>query len=134
MSKAKVETFVACPHSSLQNFDPVRVQMRAALQDVDISELKGPAAEAISLELRDAFAGGEEFVTRARCQGSADPLKALLVHLNTGTKTEREFVTTTDPQGWQRLRMPALTPGTYRIRIEAGSAAEPIEDVFAVMD
>jgi hypothetical protein len=128
-----VETFVACPHSSLQNFDPVRVQMRAALQDTDISELKAVAAEAISLELRDAFATGEEFVTRARCLGSTDPLLASLVHLDTGARTEQEFTATSDAQGWQQLRIPALVPGTYRIRVEADSTAEPIEDVFSVL-
>jgi len=133
MSKAKVETFVACPHASLQNFDPVRVQMRAALQDIDISELKAVAAEAISLELRDAFMAGEAFVTRALCPGSTDPLKATLVNLDTATKTEQEFVATNDAQGWQRLQLPALVPGTYRIRVEAANTAEPIEDVFSVL-
>jgi len=67
LSKAKVETFVACPHASLQNFDPVRVQIRAALEDIDISELKAVAGDAISLDMQDAFVAGEVVRLRVRC-------------------------------------------------------------------
>jgi pimeloyl-ACP methyl ester carboxylesterase len=130
---ANAESFAACPHASLQNFDPIRVQMRAALQDTDISELKAVAAEAISLDLRDAFTADEAFVTRARCPGRIDPMRASLVNLDTEARSEHEFVPSLDAHGWQELRTSALTPGTYRIRVEAGSAEEPIEDVFAVV-
>jgi pimeloyl-ACP methyl ester carboxylesterase len=133
LSTAKVETFVACPHASLQNFDPVRVQMRAALQDVDISELKAARATAISLDLRDAIIAGEVFVAHARCPGSIDPLSATLCHLETSEVTEAEFVKQADSDGWQSMRISGLVPGTYRIRVEAGSDSEPIDDVFVVL-
>ena len=133
LSKAKVETFVACPHASLQNFDPVRVQMRAAMQDIDISELKAVSAQAVSLDLRDAYVAGELCVARARCPGSAEPLKATLCHIETDERTEHAFSATPDADGWHPLEMPALQPGTYRIRVEAPTVSEPIEDVFAVL-
>lgn len=133
LSKSKIETFVACPHASLQNFDPVRVQMRATFQDIDISELKSVATDAISLDLQDAYIGGEIFVARAHCPSSATPLKAILYHLETSEETEREFGVISNGDGWQRLEIPSLQSGTYRIRIEANSFSEPIEDVFIVL-
>jgi hypothetical protein len=132
LSKSKVETFVACPHATLQNFDPVRVQMRSAIEDIDISEIKAVATEAISLDLQDAFMADEVFVARARCPSSSQPLRAILCHLETASRTEHEF-RVMGGESWQRLEIPSLTPGTYRIRVEAGVAAEPIEDIFAVI-
>lgn len=134
LSKAKVETFVACPHASLQNFDPVRVQMRAAMQDVDISELKAVSTQAISIDLRDAYTPDESFIARVRCPGSVEPPRAVLCGVDTGTEWEYAFSGATDEDGWHRLEMPALPAGIYRLRVEAPSVSAPVEDVFAVLD
>lgn len=132
LSKAKTETFVSCPHASLQNFEPVRVQMRAALQDVDISELRATEANALSIEMEDAFAADEPFQVRARCPAAFDPLQATLTNLETGTESVHEFEMR--PDGWQHVHTSPLAGGTYRIRVEAGYDAEPITDVFAVFE
>lgn len=134
LSRTGAETFVACPHASLQNFDPVRVQMRAALEDADISEIKAGPAEAVSLDMPDAFFAGEGFSARARCLAAAGPLRATLSDLERPTAMEREFGPETDGDGWQRLDIPSLPAGTYRIRVEAEGAAEPIEDLFVVWE
>jgi hypothetical protein len=131
LSTAKIETFVACQHASLQNFDPVRVQIRSALADVDISEIKAVAAEAISLDVRDAYGAREIFTARARCEGTTEALRATLCHLETMVQTEYEFARS-GSDGWQRLSIPALPGGTYRIRVDAGTVAEAIEDLFVV--
>lgn len=133
LSEAGVETFVACPHASLQNFDPVRVQMRAVVQDIDISELKAVPAQAIALDLRDAYLASEPFEARARCAGSAGPIAARLFHVETASTAECAFDGAADGEGWRHLEMGDLAPGTYRIRVEAPSVAEPIEDVFVVL-
>jgi hypothetical protein len=134
LSKAKTETFVACPHASLQNFEPVRVQMRAALQDIDISELKAVAAEAISLDLQDGYAVGEDVVVRARCASASAPLRAVVTDVQQGTETEHELDAANGADGWQTLSIETLPAGTYRLRVEAGDAAEPVSDLFAVLD
>jgi len=134
LSKAKVETFVACPHAGLQNFDPVRVQVRSALGDVDISEIKDSGVEAISLKMADGFSSGEPFQALARCGAAIDPLQAVLVNVETGAEVECEFEMIPDTEGWQKLELSPLAAGTYRIRIDAGDEAEPITDVFAVLD
>ncbi|MDF0667789.1 MAG: hypothetical protein P0119_17200 [Nitrospira sp.] len=134
LSKSKVETFVACPHASLQNFDPVRVQLRAALEDVDISELKAVGPEAISIDLLDAYSTGESFCVRARCESSEGPMQAVLTNLETSVTTEHEFDARVSKDGWQELWVPSLQPGAYRIRVAADDNAEPIEDLFVVLE
>lgn len=133
LSDAGVERFVACPHASLQNFDPVRVQMRASVQDIDISELKAAPSQAVALDLPDACLANESFVARARCAGCAGPIPARLFHIETGTETGCEFGAVADGEGWRHLETGGLAPGTYRIRVETGAVAEPIEDVFVVL-
>ena len=134
LSKMKVETFVACPHAGLQNFKPVCVQVRSALADVDISEIMAPGAEAISLKMADMFSVGEPFQALARCEAVIDPMQAVLVNIETGAEVECEFEMILDTEGWQKLELSPLAAGTYRIRIDAGDEAEPITDVFAVLD
>jgi hypothetical protein len=132
LSKAKVETFVACPHASLQNFDPVRVQMRAALEDIDISELKAVAGDAISLDMQDAFAAGEAVCLRVRCEAATEPMRAVVSNLDTLATVECEASAAPGPDGWQELNAGSLPVGTYRIRVEADDVAEPLTDLFLV--
>jgi hypothetical protein len=134
LSKAKSETFVACPHAGLQNFSSVRVQIRSVLSDVEISELMDDGAEAISLKMDDVFASNVSFQVFARCEATIDPMQATLTNIETGNKVECEFELTSDAEGWQKLELSPLAVGTYRIRVDAGDEAEPITDVFGVLD
>ncbi len=77
LSEAKVDMFAACPHAGLQNFNPVRVQIRSTLEDVDISEIKASGAEAISLKMADVFSSSEPFQALARCETAIDPMQAM---------------------------------------------------------
>jgi hypothetical protein len=132
LSDAKVESFASCPHAGLQNFDPVRTQIRATVEDIDISEFKAIAPEPISLELDDAFSSSETFHARAR-YASLDPIRASLTNLDTEEKREAEFEIEPGGQAWQRLALPPLAVGTYRIQIDAGENADSISDVFVVL-
>jgi hypothetical protein len=134
LSKAKLERFVACPHAGLQNFNSVRVQVRSTLSDIDISEFKDSGAEAISLKMDDMFSSGEPFQALANCETAIDSMQATLINIETGGKLECEFEMDSDLEGWQRLELSQLAAGTYRIRIDAGDEAEPITDVFGVLD
>jgi hypothetical protein len=133
LSKAAVETFVACPHASLQNFDPVRIQMRAALEDVDISEIKAGAGEGISLEISDAFPAGEEVRFRVRCQTATEPIQARASNLETRATIKCDALSTPGHDGWQELNAGYLAAGTYRLHVDAEDAAEPFSDLFVVM-
>lgn len=134
LSKAQVETFVACPHAGLQNFEPLRVHVRSTLEDVDISEIRAPGAEPVSLKMADVFSPGEPFRALARCEAALDPVRAELVNVETGAKVESEFEMVSDSEGWQRLELSPLAAGTYRIKVDAGEESAPITDVFAVLD
>jgi hypothetical protein len=134
LSTAKIETFVACQHASLQNFDPVRVQMRAALEDIDISEIKAVGAEALSLDMPDAFTAGDPVRLRVRCEASTEPVRAVVTNIETKATIECETGTVLSGDGWRELNAGPLPAGTYRIRVEAENVAEPFSDLFAVLN
>lgn len=134
LSNANADIFVACPHSSLQNFDPARVQVRAALEDIDFSQLKAGAAEPISLDIADAFAGGEQARFRVRCGAAVDPIRASVSDVGTGVTVECEAHSAPDADGWQEFTAGGLATGTYRVRAEADGVAQPVSDLFVVME
>jgi hypothetical protein len=135
MSTANVEMFVACPHASLQNFDPVRNQLRAVLEDMNISQLKGVPSEPLSLDMQDAFAGEQEVRVRVRCAAAIDPLQAVVSNVETGATVQRQSSGSPDAEGWQDLNVGILPGGTYRIEVdEADNLAESISDLFVVID
>jgi hypothetical protein len=133
LSNLGMEMYAACPHASLQNFDPVRTQMNNAIQYIDTSQLKAVAAAEISLDLPDAIAATDVLVVRARCPRSLEPIKVTIRNLETDRVLEAEFAEQTDGSGWQVLRVQDLTPAAYRMRVDAGPSSEPIEDLFAVI-
>ena len=134
LSKNKAEFFVACPHASLQNFDPVQVQLRATLEDVDISEIRAVAPEPVSLEMEDIFSSAERFQIRARCDATLDPMHASITNIDTGAILEDELEFDSENAEWQYLDRSPLSAGAYRIQIDPGGQIEPISDVFIVMD
>lgn len=127
------EAFLACPHASLQNFDPARTQLRAALQDVDLRELKAVALEPIALDLNDAFVTSEPVHARARCGTAIEGMQAVISALDTELTVEATFQP--DPQGsdWQDMILPSLPEGAYRMEVSAGNDAEPVSDLFVVL-
>ncbi len=134
LSQARAENFVACPHASLQNFNSVRIQVRATLEDVDISEIKAVGVEPISLEMDDVFSSSERFQARARCAIALDPMHAMLTNLDTSQETEAQFEIEAGDEGWQQLDLCPLPAGAYRVHVDAGEEAESISDVFMVLD
>jgi pimeloyl-ACP methyl ester carboxylesterase len=134
LAAAGIATFVSCPHSNLQNFDPARTDARAKMLQIDDSGIKAVRPDPISLNLRDAFSVGEAFVTRARCANYGDALRAVLTHADTSATSEHEFTPEPGASGWQRLELPSLPAGTYRLRVDAGPESEAINDVFIVTE
>ena len=134
LSKAKAEFFVACPHASLQNFDPVQVQLRARLEDVDISEVRAVAAEPVILEMEDIFSSAERFRIRARCDAALDPMHTSITNIDTREILEDELEFDSKNEEWQYLDRSPLPAGAYRIQIDPGEQGDAISDVFIVMD
>lgn len=134
LSNAKAEFFAACPHAGLQNFDPVQVQLRAMLQNVDISQIRALAPEPVSLDMEDIFSSAKRFQIRACCNAAIDPMHALITNIDTGEALEDELEFDSEDEGWQYLDRSPLPAGAYRIQIDPRGASEPISDVFVVMD
>jgi pimeloyl-ACP methyl ester carboxylesterase len=134
LSKAQAEFFVACPHASLQNFDPVQVQVRARLEDVDIGEIRAAAVEPVILEMDDIYSSAENFRIRARCDAALDPMHAMITNIDTGETTEDELEFDSANAEWQHLDRSPLPAGAYRIQIDPGEPGDAITDVFMVMD
>lgn len=134
-SNSNVEVFVSCPHASLQNYNPVQVQLRATLEDVDIKEIRAPIEpESVSLDMEDIFSSDERFQLRACCAAALDPMKALITNLDTGKILQAELGFESGNEEWQYLDHSPLPAGAYRVEIDAGEQREPISDVFVVMD
>ncbi len=134
LSRDKAEFFVACPHASLQNFDPVQVQVRARLEDVDIGEIRAVAAEPVILEVDDIYSSVENFWLRARCDAALDPMRASITNIDTGETTEDELEFDSENEEWQYLDRSPLTAGAYRVQIDPGEQGDAISDVFVVLD
>jgi hypothetical protein len=132
LSNAGRETFVACPHASLQNFDPARTQLRAALEDVDISEMKAVGLEPIGLDIDDGFAVSEPVRARARCATAVDPMQAVITDVATGATVTMPFEVDSADEEWHTVTVPPLPAGTYRIEVTADRDAEPVTDLFIV--
>jgi hypothetical protein len=138
LSGAGTEAFVACAHSGLQNFDPLRVHLRAVLQDVDILEFKAAPAGALALDLPDAVAAGGGAVVRARCRGAllaTDALRADLAAADASAAAQTLAFAPPAPgdtEGWATLTLPPLAPGVWRLtlRAEGDDAPEPVQDLF----
>ena len=125
--------FAWCPHASLQNFDPVRIQVRSQLAD-DLYDHRGPdqGPEALSLEIADAFVAGERVEARASCAVANEPMQATLTNLDTKTASQHEF-SMVEGQSWQELSVPSLPAGRYRIRVQSTEQVQPIDDLFVVV-
>lgn len=132
-SGSKAQMFASCPHAGLQNFAPVRVQLRAVLQDDDISLIKAAAhPEPVALKIDDLFSSSDPFHAQARCRSVFEPMLGTLHHLETDSRTDVAFGFE-DDNGWQHLELPPLEPGTYRLQVEPNPYLDPVTDVFAVV-
>jgi pimeloyl-ACP methyl ester carboxylesterase len=134
LSNAGREMFAACPHGGLQNFDPVRVQIRATLEDMDTSEFKAVAAEAISLDVKDAYHSSEGISGWAQYPGATDLLDVVISNEVTGEEWPCEVTADAGHSGRQSFRHAPLDAGSYRIRVNVGENVTPISDVFAIVD
>ena len=127
------EVFVSERHGSLQNADPVLVQVAGVLSGMglDLSVFRDLVMR-ISLDLEDAYLPDEPVAVQALSEDEAATLTAVAVEVDSGAEVSRG---TLPPGGdpWRRLELPPLPPGTYRLTVTADGPVEPVTDVFAVI-
>jgi pimeloyl-ACP methyl ester carboxylesterase len=132
MSDTPADTFVACPHASLQNFDPVRVQLRAAVQDVPLGAFRKVVdTDPVGLDVDDAYSAAQPVRAHARCVGR-EKVRATVCSLATGEETSCALRPL--QPGTLEIDAGRLAPGAYRLHLEPAEDETPLDDVFTVLE
>lgn len=126
--------FVSERHASLQNSDPVLVQLSGWLSGsgIDLSAFRAFPGSNLALDLEDAFVTGEPVTVRVRPEDEAvGELTAIVADAERGGEVDRATLRDAGG-GWRRAELTPLPEGTYRITVRGGMEARPVSDVFAV--
>lgn len=126
--------FASERHGSLQNADPVLVQLEGVLSglDIDLGRFRAVPGARLGLDLDDAYPAGEPVPLRVRSDGPlAGPLVAMAVDADTGREAARVPLGAGNEE-WIEAETPPLAQGVYRLTVMGGGMVEPVTDVFAV--
>jgi pimeloyl-ACP methyl ester carboxylesterase len=125
--------YAAERHASLQNFDPVLVQLAGVLSGLDLDLGMYYAVKTrIALDLDDAYVEGEPVTFRIRPENPGVRLTATIEDAETGNEVRRQDVAAHDGD-WVETEVAPLGAGTYRLVVQGGSSVDPVADVFAVL-
>lgn len=133
MSEARREVYAAEMHGSLQNADGPLVNIKGVLTAPDIDLLKFRRAVMptnLTLDLDDVVLPGEPLTVRARAGEGNPTITAHLTNLENG-QTLQEALARAGQSGWRQVELD-LSPGTWRVRIEAPDAS-PVTDLAVVV-
>jgi pimeloyl-ACP methyl ester carboxylesterase len=125
--------FAAERHATLQNMDPVLVQLAGVLTGRDTSAFRDVPKSGLGLDLEDAYATDEPVAIRVRSEDEAAELDAVVVEAETG----RGVAATSLQPGldeWREAEVPPIPAGTYRLTVSGGPLVQPVSDVFVVYD
>jgi hypothetical protein len=125
--------FAAECHGSLQNFDPVIVQLRGILSGlrIDTSKYFAPTTS-LKLVIDDVYRNDEPVLVTARPSEEPVALTAEVVDVaTTGTVRRQALMRTAD--GWHRGELAPFSEGTYRLRVRGEAMVQPVTDVFTVV-
>jgi pimeloyl-ACP methyl ester carboxylesterase len=127
--------FAAERHASLQNADPVLVQLSSVMSGLDINfaAFRGALPTVgLSLDLDDAYAVGEPASFEVEpAEVLAEPLTAIAEDVDTGQEAARQVLR---PEGGRYSgEFEALSSGVYRLTVVGSGAVEPVSDLFAVL-
>lgn len=124
--------FAAERHGSLQNNDPVLVQLKGLLSGLTVDSSKYFALKtSLSVDIDDSYAASEPVVVKARPSEEPVELTADVVNLDDGTTWSQGL--TRDSDEWHRTEFNLLPPGVYRVTVR-GFSVQSVSDVFAVFD
>jgi pimeloyl-ACP methyl ester carboxylesterase len=125
--------YAAERHASLQNMDPVLVQLAGVLTGRDTTAYRDLPKTGLGLDLEDAYAIDEPIGVRVRSEDQAAELAAVAVEAETGREAGRVLL----PPGideWREAEIPPAPAGTYRLTVSGGPSVQAVTDVFVVYD
>lgn len=132
LSEERREVFACERHASLQNSDPVLVQLAGILSglDLDLSQFRGRVAARVAMSVEDAYATDEPVVVRARPEEEGVALRAVVAEVDTGIAVTAPMAPGED--GWHEAQVPPFPAGTYRVTVAGADDAARVEDVTDV--
>jgi len=128
--------FAAERHASLQNDDPVLVQLTGILSGIDINH--GAFRDAIptiglGLDLDDMYAPDEPIAVRVTPERPpSQPLMVEVENLETNTTVMRRTLRLHD-DGSHQVDLDPLPESTYRLTAFGAGSIEPVTDLFVVL-
>lgn len=126
------EFFVSEIHGSIQNSDPVLVQLCGLLASNSIAweKFRGSMLS-MTLEMDDVYGINEPISVRARCEESAETLSATLYEV-LGSKAIHHATMAREADGGFALPLPKLQEGAYRVSVAREGDSQSVSDVFVV--
>ena len=123
-------------HSSLQNADPVQVQLQGILTARPLTGFR--AVQSVRLEADELLAAGESLVLRALPERANLTLQASVTDLATGAPAIPPVTMRRDGDEVHHAEVPPLPPGDYRVRVEgvgdSAGLADPVHGLVCVLD
>ena len=128
------EIYATEAHASLQNFDPVLVQVRGVLTWESLALYKATPADGFRLEVDDLVPPHEPVELTLATSGPVRNVEATAENVDTGTTFTATGQLGSD--GRATLALPPLEPGVYRVvgRETDGVGLEPVHDLIVVGD
>lgn len=127
--------FAAERHASLQNADPVLVQLTGVMSGLDINfaAFRGAVPTvSLGLDVDDSYAVGEPVTFGVVPEEvPPEPLTAIAEDVDTGQEAARQ--TLRPEAGSYAGEFAALRAGVYRLTVVGGGAVEPVSDLFVVL-
>ncbi|MDQ4081776.1 MAG: hypothetical protein M3123_02650 [Actinomycetota bacterium] len=128
--------FAAERHASLQNDEPVLVQLTGVLSGVDIDHeafREAFPAVGLSLEVEDVYSPEEPVPGRVRPeQPPSQPLTVEVENTETAAKVDRKTLRLQD-DGVHAANLGPLPEGTYRLTASGAGPIKGVTDLFAVL-
>ncbi len=122
--------FAATRHASLQNADPVLVQVRGILDRIKLGAVRAGAPVSVSLDMEDLYLKDEPVILRVRTTDPGEPLNAVVHEVETGLEAAR--VTLPPADHWRQAEFGPVPEGGYRVVVSGAEQVEPVSDLFLV--
>lgn len=131
-----VSLYAAQKHSHLQNAEAVRLGLLGILTENQTRwqryrDQTAPPGE-LSLDVADLFEPDEPVTVTAAASVDGASLTVRVQDAEGGSAVISSEVPSGDAGEPRRVELPPLPPGTYEVTVDAGGAADPVDDLFVV--
>jgi Lecithin:cholesterol acyltransferase len=125
-------------HASLQNADPVLIQLKGFITNLylPLGQFRAPlpTRAQLGLDLEDAYWSDQDvtFTLRSSRAGN-QPIRAVIENCANGERRGAASLVI-GVNGPASTRLKPLEPGVYRLRVSGDDTVDPVSDLFTVFD